>query len=582
MTRWKQFHLICSILAVFTVLFLAVPLSAVAEEDGNGDNSEYVNPFLEENMVLYQEALGLQGYIYPGMALLSGDESDSQGRHYSPLLDGLVLGRSNIINRYTGGHEFSLTSFYNDKDNAYLGLRCMADNLFFRGNLELASYALIEDTPASARTTTTNNHNYGFEAMFGDVLANWEHRDVDREWELSGLNDYSSDRFTLSFGSQFNQGDIDYDLSYRNVDSEQLLIDNQTTLTARVNGNFEISDRTDLNLGYGGVFTQKPNDGPGEGYSRHVMSGALSRRNVLTRGINLAVFGNYQVLGKEQTINTHWDRNRNVGARIFSDWINDAKFELGTSAEYFDIDRLRYEMPQLDALLLQTGLSLNDLDRFMVRNYGHTYDTFLNGKLRFSNGGMLKQNLCYERHFDNKAPDGNVDTGVPGELPLTLYDVWKSSTGINTPLSDQTTLRFSNVFRKWDMRLRDSEGHNNLFTAALTWNPDDSRGFSLYYENLMQDFENLDSAPDSADQHGFGLDIWGASGDAMDYTTGIFVGKGSGNNHGFDTMKIFASLNLGTDDRWKISLEYLDSTNNDFQSLDFDAFKAVLYYRIDL
>ena len=181
-------------------VFFLLPLCAMAENDDEVETTveEYVNPFLEENLALYEEAMALQGYIVPGLAYLDDAEGEDQARHYAPLMEGVVLGKSEALSRFDDGNEFSLTARYDDENNSALGLRYRIGGVSFRGYLDLADYATIEDTPADVRTTWTDNRNFGFELGGGDMLFSWDHRETNREWDLSGLCDYESDRFAFT------------------------------------------------------------------------------------------------------------------------------------------------------------------------------------------------------------------------------------------------------------------------------------------------------------------------------------------------------------------------------------------------
>ena len=68
---------------IFTLavgVFFFLPLCAMAENDDEEETTveEYVNPFLEENLALYEEAMALQGYIVPGLAYLDDTEGEDQ------------------------------------------------------------------------------------------------------------------------------------------------------------------------------------------------------------------------------------------------------------------------------------------------------------------------------------------------------------------------------------------------------------------------------------------------------------------------------------------------------------------------
>ena len=65
--QWFSFNNI--LLFILTAgLLLVLPLGAIAEEVAEDEEvvEEYVNPFLEENLGLFEEAMELQGYIVPG------------------------------------------------------------------------------------------------------------------------------------------------------------------------------------------------------------------------------------------------------------------------------------------------------------------------------------------------------------------------------------------------------------------------------------------------------------------------------------------------------------------------------------
>lgn len=566
-------------------LTFLLPLCVTAnddEEDTETVVEEYVNPFLEENLALYEEAMALQGYIVPGLAYLDDNEGEDQGRHYAPLMEGVVLGKSEVLTRYDEGNEFSLMARYDDENNSALGLRYRISGISFRGYLDLADYAIIEDTPADVRTTWTDNRNFGFEFAAGDMLFSWDHRETNREWDLSGLCDYSSDRFAFTQDFPFGSGNLDLGLVYRQLNSDDLRFNSHGSMIAKLNGRFAIDDRTSARLGYGGVWADKPDVSASGSFSKHSFSGSITRKDCLGDDFDFTAYGNYESLGGEQTLNTHWDSRYNFGGRISSDHFDNLKLEAGVSAEYFDVDQIRYEMPGLSEFLIRPGLTRDDLAPYTVRNYGHSYRGYLKGKLRFSGGGSLSQDFTFARHHDNKAPDGTELTGVPGVMPLTLYDRFEWKTGLYAPLSDEVSWQLSNVYRKWDMRLRESDGTQNTFTTSLTWNPAENSGFSAYYQNLTHNFGITGVDEHAADQHGLGLDWWHDTGNDITFTLGWFMGKGDNAMHDFERTKIYSSLVIGPDGRWRLIAEYGDSSNEDYEVLDFKPFNAVLYYKIDL
>ena len=566
-------------------LLLLLPLGAMAEEIAEDEqvvDEEYVNPFLEENLGLFEEAMALQGYILPGLAYLDDNAGQDQGRHYYPLMEGFVLGGSEVITRFEDGNEFALSASYEDENNNALGLRYRVGGYSFRGNLELNDFATIEDTPADVLTTWTDNRNFGFELGGDDILFSWNHRETDRRWDLTGLNEYDNDRFAFAYDFPNACWDLDFDLVYNRLNSDELGFNSRGSLMGRINSRFDIDERTAGRLGYGLVMADTPNAATEGNFSKHVFSGSITRKDCLWDDFDVTAYGNYESLGGEQTLNTHWDGRYDFGIKTVTDHFDNLKLEAGLMAEYFDVDQIRYEMPGLSEFLIRPGLTSEDLAPYTVRNYGHSYEGYFKGRLRFGNGGSLSQVFTMARHHDNKAPDGAELTEVPGVMPLTLYDRLEWKTGIYTPLDDNVFWQLSNVYRKWDMRLRESDGSQNMFTTSLTWNPDDNSGFSAYYQNLAFSFGIEDVDGNATDQHGLGFDWQQDTGNDISFTLGLFIGEGDNLNHDFDQTRFYGSLVIGPDGMWLITAEYGDSSNDDYEVLDFDAFNAVIYYKIDL
>ncbi len=565
------------------ILLLALSAAtALADDDGTDVENEYVNPFLEDNMALYEEAMAMQGYITPGLAYLDDSSSDDQARHYSPLLEGIILGDSALTTRYDNGNELGLYARYDDENNSALGLHYRINRMTFSGYLDLADYALVEDTPASVRNSWTDNRNFGFELAGSKMLFNWDHRETNRKPEFCALNDYTSDRLTFTHNHPFDDGTLDIDVIYHRVDSADLGLNSRGSLTTKLNGRYDFCDNTRMRLGYSSVFAGEPGNNVGGSFARHILSGSLTRNNCLNSNLDVTAYGNYEMLNGEQTLNTHWNHRYDFGCNVAADNIDHMSLEAGLSAEYFDVEQIRYELAGLSELMAVPGLTEEDLEDYVVKNYAHTYNTYFKGKWSFPGGGYFSQRIDYSRHHDNKAPDGAPDTGADGVMPLTLYDTYEWKTGLNAPLNDNVFWQLSNVFRKWDMRLRESDGKQNTFTTSLTWNADANSAFSLYYQNLNYDF-SIDELDDSAtDQHGFGFDWWRQEDNDFSYTLGLFLGRGNGQTHDFDLTNFYGSIVFGPEGRWELAAEYRDSSNSDFRTLEFDVFNAALYYKIDI
>ncbi len=567
--------------AAFGLMFF-VQAGVFAADDDADAGTEYVNPFWEENQELYQEAMILQGYLMPGVAYTDESADDAQARHYNPLPDNIVLGDSEVTTRYKGGAELGFTADYIDNNNAGVGVRYNTSDYQFKGGFNLSDFASIENTPADVRTTWTDNQVYGFEVVTGNLFAGWNHKDTNRDWEFTGLDEYESDRVEFTYGTPFASGDLDLGLVFTNIESSDLDFNGRSAIMASANGRFPMENKVDLRVGYGGAWAQKPGGIEGGRFSKHALSASIGKRDFYADGFDLALFGNYETLGDEQTLNTHYDRKYNWGGKAIYNPSRCVWFEGGAWAEYFDVDYLRWEMPELGEYMLMPGLTADDLERFTVRNYGHAYNSYLKGRVKFANGGAVTQEFRYGRHYDNQAPDGAADSGIDAQQPLTLYTRWDWKTDINAPLSDDVSWQLTNFYRRWDMRLREDDGRSNTLATSLNWNPCDNTGLSFHYENLTGSFGIDDIDRYAANQHGFGVDGWYKANDDLSYNGGIFWGKGNGEFNSFDRFGIYYSIVMGSDGRWKLKFEYNKSDADDFDALDFDVFDAVLYYKIDV
>jgi hypothetical protein len=559
-------------------LGLILNVSALADEETVEPDA---NPFLEENLELYEEAMALQGFIVPGVAYLDENEDEEQSRHYSALMDGIILGKSEAITRFPGGHEFSLSAFYDDENNTGVGLRVFTGDYSLRGSFDLADYAIIGYLPERVRTNWIDQRNYSFETSYGEFTGSWLHRESDRRTNETNLRSYTSDRFSFGYDYPACWGDIDFGLSYNRLDSDNPGFLNRDTISVSANTNAPLNNRTNLKAGYAGVWADGPGIEGGGNMSRHIFSGSISRRCERLNNSVVTAYGNYESLGSEQTLNTHYDRRYDIGGRLAYKYDN-IRITAGAEAKYFDVDRIRYEMPGIGEFLIHPGLSEDDLAPYTIRNYGYSYSGFIKGKYRFCNDGSLSQELSLSRHYDNQFPDGSVEGGIPAQQPLTLHNRWEWKTGLYTPLGDDWSWQLSNTYRDWDMRVRDSSGSHNLFTTSFTYNPSDDSALSFYYENFCLNYSIEEIDPYAADQSGLGVDFWYDSGNDTAFSAGIFSGKGNSDMNDFDLLRISTSLTLGPDGKWKIQTEYSDSDNSDYAELDFDYFNAMLYYRIDL
>jgi hypothetical protein len=581
-TRLPYYLRYALLLGIALALLPLIRATALADDEGSENGAGYVNPFWEENQELYREAMVLQGYLMPGVAYNNEDVEDAQARHYNALPDNIVLGDSKISNRYEPGTQLDFNANYIDNHNAGAGFRYDAGDYLLKGGFDLSEFASIEDTPGDVRTTWTRDKNYGFQVMAGNLLAGWSHREADRDWEYSGLDGYKNDRIDFSYGMPFASGDLDLGLAFSNLDSNDLNFNGRNTIIASANGRFPVDSDTDFRLGYGGIWAQKPGDLGGDAFSKFTVSTNISKRNFISDDFDASLFGNYVNLGNDQTLNTHYDKRYNWGGKGIYNPNGCLRLEGGFWTEYFDVEHLRWEMPDLGQYMLVPGLTADDLEEFTVRNYGHAYNSYLKGRVKFANGGFFSQEVRFGRHYDNQAPDGAEDTGIDAQQPLTLYTRWDWTTGLNIPLSNDTSWQLTNSYRKWDMRLRESEGNTDTLATSINWNPSDDTGLSFHYENLTNSFaaEAVDSY--AADQYGFGVDGWHRAQDDLSYNGGIFWGKGTGEFNSFDKFGIYYSVVFGTDGKWKLKLEYNKSSADDYDALDFNVFDGVLYYKIDI
>jgi hypothetical protein len=563
-------------LAALILLSAAVPMAAVAEENGE------VNPFLDENLELYYEALELQGYVVPGAAYTADNEGDEQAYRYGPLQEGFVVDPSEATWRHENGSDFGLAGWFEDDNTYYLESRYDTSRLNLGAYYSESEWAKLEDLPDRIKNTWSDRQEWGLNVGSRKMIAGWDHYDVTRDPFYSSLNEYESDRGFVDFGIPVGFGDLNMSVVYSLLDSDQLMADEQATINSNLGWTYKPRRDTRIKLGLGTVQADSPLEGSDiQDHSQYLASLRIDRYRWPGDDWTVTLFGNYDTVDKSPVVNTRWDEWTNIGLKLKYDGLKGTSFEIGGKFESVDGERL--DLANAPGLaLIVNGTSRSDLDGYYISESPDVRQFWVKTRTKISDVGSWVNHARYSEYDDTHS----TISSNPHYWPLYPETVFDYTTNFFLPVSNNAYLNFSDRFRWYESRTINSDisesadFNDNLASLSLTANPREDWNVTAYFDYITQNVDPSEIEGAAVDQFGLGLDLWHDFGNKLAFSGGLYYGESDEGYPGFEYLRVHGLVEYGP---WGFYYEHVDADAEDYDNiLVFDAFTAKVVYRIDL
>jgi len=477
------------LVAIIGVLIIAMGATAFAEEPVE-------NPFYEDNLALYQEALALQGgdLEVAATAHTRDDVTDYGERRH---IDSWPLAIPELDLHFSdeAGAVFDVRGEMFHKDRLYLDSWMAGGHI--KGHFNLARQ----------RTQNPNQDPVpGFAWSLSRHLAQSVSAELwlgqDREFAC-GVSEYSVDRQQLSnlavdettrrawadYLYQRGEWEAQANLWVQQRNEPQIGMDNaaaegmglklrwQPSNTDRLSGAFRrvASDTADLNAGE---------------LARNDFEFEWSHRFTGNNPVDLRAYYHRRVYEDTATLNSHYGARDCYGVNLRCSPGDVRLLEGGWKHESYDYYRLTYEVPGVTGLANVTGLTPLDWAPFYDPFTVNADTWYLNTRVDLGNRGAWFAGGMKLRRLDD-----SLGTAPIGTIALRRDRELSYSALFYVPLSPEVTLNLDHSYTEWENG--PGGGDSWLFGAALNWTPCERSQVNLRYNHWNGDSDYAAGAWDT-------------------------------------------------------------------------------------
>jgi hypothetical protein len=466
------------LIAITCLLALVMGIAAFAEEPVE-------NPFYEDNLALYQEALALQGSLEVAATAHTRDDATNFGERQH--IDSWPLALSELDLRFYDKADavFDVRGEMLHKDRLYLDSWMAGDHVKGHFNLARQRTQNANQAPIPGFAWSLSRHlaqDASLELWLGH----------DREFAV-GVSEYSVDRQPLSnlaVDETTRRGWMDYlyqrgewearaNLWVQQRNEPQIGMDNAASEGLDLALAWQPTDSDRLSAGFRRVASDTADLNAGE-LGRNDFELEWNHRFGGSNPIGLRTYYERRVYEETATLNSHWGVRNRYGLNLRTSAGDVRLLEGGWKREDYSYERLTYEVPGVTGLAYVTGLTPIDWALFYDPMTVKADTWYLNTRADLGNHGAWFAGGLKLRRMDDTmgtAPIGTIALRRDRELSYNAL--------FYVPITPEVALNLDHTYSDWDNG--PSGGHTSLFGAALNWTPCERSQFNVRYNRWSTD-----------------------------------------------------------------------------------------------
>lgn len=443
------------------------------------------NPFYEDNLALYEEALILQGNIEFAAIAHTRDDATNFGERLHR--DSWPLSLTELDMRFYDCAKaiFDARGEFLDKDRMYFDAWATGDHVKGHFNIARQRTQNVNQAPIPGFAWSLSRH------LTQDLsLELWLGRN--REFTL-GVSEYSADREPLSSlaaDEVTRRAWADY-LYERGEWDAQAGVWLQQRHEPQIGMNHVAAEGIDLSLGW----QPCASDRISVGFRRmaadtaDLSAGEIGRNDFeiewrhrfsVHDPVDLRTYYQRRVYEETATLNSHWGVRNRYGVNLRTSTGDIRLLEGGWKHENYSYRRLTYEVPGVTGLSYVQGLT--------SLNWAPYYDPmtvdantwYLNTRVDLGNRGAWFAGGMKLRRMDDA-----MGTAPIGTIALRRDRVFSYNTLFYMPLSQEVTVNLNHSYTDWANG--PSGGDSWLFGTALNWTPSECSRINLRYNHWNVD-----------------------------------------------------------------------------------------------